>query len=126
MGLAGGAGVVVGVAFGGHAVGAVLGAGAAAFGHHGGAIAAVVRWWVGFGGGHAADGVAQAGEQQRAARGGDVGVSGRGVQDQCAVGELLFAPAPERLEQVMGTAVALDVADKSLIWPLLEGLVVEH
>src|SRR6202007_1281803 len=64
-------------AFGGDAVGAVLGAGAAAFGHHRGALGAVVAGWVGFGGRHAADGVAQAGKQQRAARGGDVGVPGR-------------------------------------------------
>src|ERR1700739_1766590 len=42
---------------GGDACGAVLGAGASALGHHRGALGAVVLGWVGFGGGHAADGV---------------------------------------------------------------------
>ena len=56
-------------AFGGDAVGAVLGAGAAAFGHHGGALGAVVQRRVGLGGGHAADRVAQTREEQGAARG---------------------------------------------------------
>ena len=49
LGPPGGAGIVVLAAFGGDAVGAVLGAGAAAFGHHRGALAAGVGWWVGFG-----------------------------------------------------------------------------
>jgi hypothetical protein len=35
------------------------------------------------------------GEQQGAAGGGDVGVPGGGGQDQGAVGQLLFTPAPE-------------------------------
>jgi DivIVA domain-containing protein len=77
LGPLGGAGIVVLAAFGGDAVGAVLGAGAAAFGHHRGALAAGVGWWVGVGGWDPAGGQAQAGEQQRAARGGDVGVPGR-------------------------------------------------
>ena len=46
---AGRCGGVIMAAFGGDTVGAVLGAGAAAFGHHGGALAAGVGWWVGFG-----------------------------------------------------------------------------
>jgi hypothetical protein len=50
------------LAFGGDALGVVLGAGAAAFGHHCGAVLAVVGGWVGFGGWHTAGGVAQAGE----------------------------------------------------------------
>src|SRR5262249_42569581 len=81
-------GVAVVSALGGDAVGAVWGAGARAFGHHGGALGAVVLGWVGFGGGHAADRVAQAGEQQRAAGGGDVGVPAGCGEDQRPVGQL--------------------------------------
>jgi hypothetical protein len=89
---------VVGLAFGGDAGGAIVGAGAAAFGHHGAAIGATVLWgWVGVGGGHAGHWVAQAGEQQGAAGGGDVGVPGRRGQDQRAIGQLLFGPAPKSL-----------------------------
>ena len=62
-GLGGESGFAVVAAFGGDAVGAGFGAGAAAFGHHGGPVGAVSWWgWVGFGGGYAAHGVAQAGE----------------------------------------------------------------
>ena len=46
-------------------------------------------------------GIDAQGEQQRAARGGDIGVSRGGGQDQGAVGELLLAPAPERFDQVV-------------------------
>src|SRR5271166_1677418 len=49
LGPLGGAGGVRLAAFGGDAGGAVLGADAAAFGHHRGARAAGVGWWVGFG-----------------------------------------------------------------------------
>ena len=65
------------VAFGGHALFPVLRPGAAAFGHHRGPFAAIVLGWFGFDGGHTAHGVTQAGEQQGAARNGDMGVPGR-------------------------------------------------
>ena len=64
------------VAFGGYAPFPVLGAGVAAFGHHRGAFGAVGDAVVGVDGGHAAGRGAQGGEQQGAARGGDVCVSG--------------------------------------------------
>ena len=65
------------VAFGGYPVGAVLGAGASAFGHHRGTVGAVGDAVMGVGGGHATHRGAQAGEQQGAARGGDIGLPGR-------------------------------------------------
>ena len=80
------AGFAVSPAFAGHSISAVLAAGAATFGHHRAALLAVIPRWVGCGCGHAADGEAQAGEQQGAARGGDVRVSGRRRQDERAVG----------------------------------------
>ena len=101
-------------AFGGDAVGAVLGAGAAAFGHHGGPLAAVVLRWVGFGGGHGAHRATQTREQQGAARGGDLGVSGRGFQDQGAVGQLLFTPTPKGFHQMMQAALTR-VSHESLV-----------
>ena len=52
-------------------------------------------------GGHFAGRCAQRREQQRAARSGDIGVPGRGGEDQRAVGELLFAPAAEGFHQMM-------------------------
>ena len=80
------AGFAVLPAFAGHSISAVLAAGAATFGHHRAPVLAVIPRWVGCGCGHAADGEAQAGEQQGAARGGDVRVSGRRRQDERAVG----------------------------------------
>jgi hypothetical protein len=89
-------------ALGGDAGGAVLGAGAPAFGHHRGALGAVVGGWVGFGRREeAADGSTQTPEQQRAARGGDIGVPGRRGQDQRPVGQLPFGPAQKRFDQMM-------------------------
>ncbi len=79
-------------ALGGDAVGAVLGAGATPLGHHGAAIRAVVLRRVGFGGRYPADRAAQAGKQQRAARGGDIGAPRRGGQNQRGVGQLLITP----------------------------------
>jgi hypothetical protein len=88
-------------AFGGDALGAVLGSGAAPFGHHRAALAAVVQSGVGFWCGHTAGGVAQAGEQQCAARRGDIGLPRRRSEDHCAVGQLLITPAPKRFHQVV-------------------------
>ena len=77
-GLVGGlAALAVVVAFGGDALGAVLGAGAATFGHLRGAFGAVGDAVVGMHGRHAAGRDAQGGEQQGTARGGDIGVPGR-------------------------------------------------
>ncbi|COY46863.1 Uncharacterised protein [Mycobacterium tuberculosis] len=80
------AGGVVLSTFGGDAIGPVLGAGAPAFGHHRCALVAMVVGWVGFRCRDAAAEVAQAGEQQRTARGADIGMPGRGGQNQGAVG----------------------------------------
>src|SRR5271163_2599499 len=81
--------------------GTVLGARAAAFRHHRGVVAAVrlVRYGVECPGGRA-----QLGEQQGAARGSDVGMAGWRSPNQRAVGELLIAPAPKRLDQMMQAA----------------------
>ncbi|MCV7199816.1 hypothetical protein H7J74_25620 [Mycobacterium angelicum] len=92
--------------FGGDAVGAVLGAGAAALRHHRGAFGAVAGGGVGVGQGDLGGGGTQAGKQQGAAGGGYVGVPGGGGQDQGGVAQLLFGPAPEGFDQVMGAAVA--------------------
>ena len=103
--VAGLAGLLVVVAFGGDGVGAVLCAGALAGGHHRGAVAAAVAARGRVGCGEVAGGGAQAGEQQGAARGGDVGVPGGQGPDQGAVGELCVAPAPECFEQMMSPVV---------------------
>ena len=80
-------------AFGGHAVGLVLGAGAAAFGHHRGALPAGLReggdrpsWGL-------AGGCAQAGKQQGATGGGDVGVPAGQGPDDGSVDEVPISPA---------------------------------
>jgi hypothetical protein len=79
-------------AFGGDVLGAVLGAGAAAFGHHRGALAAVIQRRIGVRRGQGAGGSTQTRKQQRATGGGDIGVPGLRRQDQRPVGQLLFAP----------------------------------
>ena len=71
------AGTVIFPAFGRDVVGAILCAGAVAFGHHRAALGVVVVRRVGVGCGHAANGVTQAGKQQRAARSGDIGLPRR-------------------------------------------------
>ncbi|CAM3006322.1 hypothetical protein MYSI104531_12950 [Mycobacterium simiae] len=109
-GAPGGAGLSIFSAFDGDAGGAVLGASPTPAGHHGGAVGAVVQRHVDFGGRDGPGGPAQAGEQQGAARRGHVGATGRGGQDQGAVGQLLFGPAPERFHQMMGAAIALEIA----------------
>jgi hypothetical protein len=76
LGFSGRAGLVVSVSFGADALGAVLGSGAAASGHHRGPVVAVVSVPVGFGVRQVASWSAQAGEQQRTARSGDVGLPG--------------------------------------------------
>jgi len=55
------------------------------------------------GAGDIAGGRTQRGEQQGAARGGDVGAPSRGGQDQGPVRQLLFAPAQEGFHQMMGS-----------------------
>ncbi|AAK44630.1 conserved hypothetical protein [Mycobacterium tuberculosis CPHL_A] len=94
------AGLVVAVAFGGDVVGAVLRSGAGPARHHRGALPAAVgagrvgsRWVTGGG--------AQRREQQRAARGGDIGLVTRQRPNHGAVGQLLGAPAPEGGQQMM-------------------------
>jgi len=90
-----------------------------ASGHHGGAFGAVVGGWgVCFRGRAAADSSGQAGEQQRAAGGGDVVVPGRGGQYKRPVGELFFGPPQKRFDQMANLAVTLEVDDKSGIYPL--------
>ena len=54
-------------------------------------------------------GSAQSGEQERTTRMGDVGVAGRAGPDDRAVAQLLVAPSPERLDQMMKTAQTLQV-----------------
>jgi len=84
--------------FVGDVTGAILGARAAAFGHHRGVVGAVRparRGVEGTGGG------AQTREQNGAAGGGDVGLARWRSPDQRAVGELLIAPAPKRFDQMM-------------------------
>src|ERR1700744_4231886 len=106
---AGGAGVVVLSALGGDAVGAVLLSGPGPSGHHRGPVTAVVGRRAGFGRRHVAGGSAEAGEQQCAAWGGDIGVSRGRVENDCAVGQLLITPAPKGLHQMVDAAVALEV-----------------
>jgi hypothetical protein len=65
-------------AFGGDAVGAVLSTGPGPSGHHRGPVIAVVNWPIEFRCLHITGGHAQAGEEQRTARGGDVGSAIRG------------------------------------------------
>jgi hypothetical protein len=112
------AGVAILSAFGGDAVGAVLGAGAAPFGHHRGSVTAILSRRVGFRCRHAAGGQAQAGKQQRAARCGDISLPRRRFENHCPVGQLLITPPPEGFDQVMRTAVTLQVADKFQNYPL--------
>jgi hypothetical protein len=73
LGPSGQAGVVILSAFGGDAVGAVLGAGAALFGHHRAPLGALVQRWISFGCRYTTGAQAQTREQQRAARCGDTG-----------------------------------------------------
>ena len=54
-------------------------------------------------GGDGAGGPAQAGKQQRAARGGDIGLPGRSGQDQRPISQLLVAPPPECLHQMLAS-----------------------
>lgn len=95
--------------FRGDARGTVLRAGTQASGHHRGPGAAVVARRVGLGCRHPARRPTQAREEQRATRDGDICLPGRRCQDHCPVGQLLVAPTPERLDQMMSAAVALDV-----------------
>lgn len=95
-------------AFGGDASTAVLRPGAAALGHHRPPVTARL----GVGGrtqGTRAGGHAQAGEQQRAARGGDVRVARRRSQDQGPVAQLGIAPAPKRFHQMMCAAITFEI-----------------
>ena len=96
VGLSGHAGVVVFSAFGRDAVGPVLRSGAAPFGHHRAPRAAIVLWRVSFRCRHPAGSRAQVGKQQRAARGGDIGMSRRRGQNQRPVGQLLMDATPKR------------------------------
>jgi hypothetical protein len=92
-------------AFGGDAVGAVLFAGAAAFGHHRTALGAVVGRRVGLGCRDGAGGSAQTRKQQRTARGADIGVPRRRGQNQRPIGQLLFSPAAKGFDQMMSPNV---------------------
>jgi hypothetical protein len=62
------------------------------------------------------------GEEDPAPRNGVVRLTGRRFPDHCAVGQLPVGPAaysgPERFEQVVLSAQAFEVANKSLTYPL--------
>ena len=91
-----------------------------AFGHHRRALPARFHRRGGFGCGHSAGGLTQAGKQQRAAGGGDISVPGRrGPDDTGAVGQLLVVPAPERLDQMMEAIMRRTFQSEAVRQPLL-------
>ncbi|EUA02236.1 hypothetical protein I547_4100 [Mycobacterium kansasii 824] len=70
-----------------------------------------VQWFGGgvVGVGSPVVGVHKLGNSRALPGGGDMGAPSRGSQDQRSVGQLLFAPSPKGLDQMVSSAVALEI-----------------